>query len=95
MPKGYVIARIEIHDMEAFQAFPPLAGEALKKFGGKTLVRDPTPDIREGALQGVSVVVEFDSVETARAFYESEEYTLARQARDKASVTDFRIVSGV
>jgi len=95
LPKGYIIARIEVHDPEGFKAFGPLSAIALEKFGGRILVRDPAPDIREGALAGVAVVVEFASVAVARDFYESPEYTDARAARDKASVTDLRIVEGV
>ena len=95
MPKGYVIARIEVHDSEGFKAFGPLSATAIKAYGGKVLVRDPSPDLREGTLTGISVVVEFVNVETARAFYESAEYTAAREARDKASITDLRIASGL
>lgn len=95
MPKGYIIARIEIHDPEGFKKFGPLAMAAAEKYGGRLLVRDPAPDIREGNLPGVSVVMEFDSVAAAKAFYESQEYSLAREVRNKASVTDFRIVEGV
>ena len=95
MPKGYIVARIEIHDPEGFKAFGPLSAQAIEKHGGRVLVRDPNPDIREGSLNGLAIVVEFDSPETARTFYESAEYTAAREARDKASITDLRIVSGV
>ena len=41
MPKGYIIGRIDVHDMEAFQPFVPLSAIAQEKYGGRVLVRDP------------------------------------------------------
>lgn len=95
MPKGYVVANIRVKDPETFQGFGPLAAKAIQKFNGRVLVRNPASEQREGDPRGVSVVVEFDDLATARACYESAEYTAARELRETCSETDLIIVEGV
>jgi len=95
MPKGYIVANIRVKNAETFKGFGPLSATAVKKFKGRVLVRNPQSEQREGEARGVSVVVEFDDVATARAFYESVEYTAARELRETCSDTDLIIVEGV
>jgi uncharacterized protein (DUF1330 family) len=95
MPKGYIIANIRVNDPETFKGFGPLSAVAIKKFNGRVLVRNPETELREGDVNGVSVVVEFDDVETARRFYDSAEYTAARELRETCSETDLIIVEGL
>lgn len=95
MPKGYLIAHIRVQDAEAFEKFKQLSGPAIKAHGGKVLVRNPSPDHREGAAQGLAIVIEFESLEVAQAFYESEAYTKARGIREKISETDLVLVEGL
>ncbi len=65
MAKGYVVAHIKVHDPEGFKTFAEMAGPVIKEFGGTILVRDPKPELREGEIAGVCVIVEFDSPEQA------------------------------
>ena len=95
MPKGYLIAHIRIHDKQAFEEFKALSGAAIKAHGGNVLVRNPAPDHREGGAAGLSIVIEFESYDAARAFYESEAYSEARRARERISDTDLILVEGV
>ena len=95
MAKGYVIAHIKVHDKEGFGKFAEMAGPVISEYGGKVLVRNPTPEVREGRESGVAVVIEFDSIESARNFYESEKYTEAKAVRELASESDLILVEGV
>lgn len=95
MPKGYIIANIRPHDMEGMKRFAAASAPVVAEFGGRILVQNPAPDLREGDVRGISVVVEFDDVETATRFYESQGYTDARAIRQAAADTDLRIVEGV
>ena len=95
MPKGYIIASIRTDDMDTMRRFAEASAPVIAQFGGRVLVRDPKPDLREGAQTGTSVVVEFDDVETAQQFYESEGYTSAKAIREAVAETDLRIVAGV
>ncbi|MBT8410620.1 MAG: DUF1330 domain-containing protein [Octadecabacter sp.] len=95
MSKGYLIAHIRVQDKEAFEEFKALSGAAIKAHSGKVLVRNPSPDHREGAAQGLAIVIEFESLDAARAFYESEAYSEARAVREKISETDLILVEGL
>ena len=95
MPKGYLVAHIRVHDKDGYQRFAAMAGPAIKDYGGRVLARQPEPEHREGELRGVSVLIEFDSLDAARRFYESEAYTAARAVRETAAETDLMLVEGV
>lgn len=95
MPKGYIIANIRAHDMDGMARFGEASAPVIAEFGGRVLVKNPNPDLREGDVTGISVVVEFDDVATARSFYESQGYTDAKAIRQAAADTDLRIVEGV
>lgn len=95
MPKGYLIAHIRVRDKDAFEEFKQLSGAAIKAHNGKVLVRNPNPDHREGAAQGLAIVIEFDSMEAARNFYESDAYGAARAIRENISDTDLILAEGL
>ncbi len=95
MPKGYLIAHIRVRDADAFEEFKQLSGAAIKAHGGKVLVRNPAPDHREGAAEGLAIVIEFESLAAARAFYESDAYIKARGVRENISDTDLILVEGL
>ena len=96
MPKGYVILTEEIKDREGMAAYARAAGAAMA--GGKVTVLsvDRSPQVLEGEWHGhQTVVLEFESVEAARAWYESPEYQEARRLREAAADTNAVIVSGI
>ncbi|TFL16921.1 DUF1330 domain-containing protein [Jannaschia formosa] len=95
MPKGYVVARIDVHDADGFEEFKRMSGPVIKEHGGRVLVRDPSPDVREGSGTGVVIVVEFDSPEAARVFYESQGYTDAKRVREAAARTELVLATGL
>ena len=95
MAKGYLIAHIRVHDKDAFEQFKQLSGAAIKAHNGKVLVRNPSPDHREGAAEGLAIVIEFESIDAARDFYESDAYSEARVVREKISDTDLVLVEGL
>ena len=95
MPKGYLIAHIRVRDKEAFEEFKKLSGAAIAQHNGKVLVRNPSPDHREGGAEGLAIVIEFEDIAAARAFYESEAYTEARKVREKIAETDLILVEGL
>ncbi len=75
-----VIARVEVTDPEKYENYKPLAKKAIEAFGGRYLVRGAEPNVLEGGEAGARyVVVEFDTVETAKTFYDFR--TLPRSAQ--------------
>ncbi|MFD0851101.1 DUF1330 domain-containing protein [Actinomadura adrarensis] len=95
MPKGYVILTEAITDQAGMDAYGRGSAAALIEFGGRPLVVDAQPDVREGEWHGTrTVVVEFPSVEAARAWYESDTYAKALPLRQAAADCNVVILSG-
>ena len=95
MSKGYLIALLKEHDPEGKEKVKQISGLTIGEYGGKVLVREPSPDVREGDNLGTAVVIEFESIDTARKFYESEKYQAAKAVRELAAKAHLVLVEGV
>ena len=95
MNKGYLMAHLLVHDKEGFEKFAQMSGPAIAEYGGKVLVRNSVPELREGKKSGIAIVIEFESLDRARKFYESDKYTAAREVRQLAADTDLILVEGL
>ena len=94
MPKGYWIARIDVHDMEAYKKYIAANAGPISAYGGRFLVRGGKSEEREGTHRQRVVVIEFDSFEKAKACYESPEYQAAIKLRQPVSDGDALIIEG-
>ena len=56
MAKGYLVAHIRVHDKKGFEKFKEMSGPVISEYGGKVLVRNPSPDVREGSDSGLAIV---------------------------------------
>ncbi|MCC6630231.1 MAG: DUF1330 domain-containing protein [Chloroflexi bacterium] len=93
---GYVIADVEVLDPVEYETYRQLVPASLAAYGGRFIVRGGATEVMEGDWRPRRLVVlEFDSVERARAWYESEEYRAARAIRQRASRSSIVIVAGV
>jgi uncharacterized protein (DUF1330 family) len=96
MKKGYwVVAYRTVGDEAMMKSYVALAGAALGPFGARVLV-SPGSEVtaHEAGLKQMTVVVEFDSYEIARAAYESADYKKAVAALGSEVERDFRIAEG-
>jgi uncharacterized protein (DUF1330 family) len=94
MPKGYVIARVTVTDPQAYADYATDATEAIRRYGGRPLVRGGAHEALEGEARARNVVLEFESVEQARRYYYSPEYQAAKAKRAGAAVGEFVLVEG-
>jgi uncharacterized protein (DUF1330 family) len=94
MAKGYWIAQIDVHDMEAYKPYQAAAGAALAKFGGRYVIRGGTHEVVEGVGRSRVVVIEFPSYQAALDCYGSAEYREAMPGRTDLAESDFVIVEG-
>lgn len=95
MPKGYVIFTEQVHDSAALQEYAAKAMATLLEAGGRPLVADHNAETLEGQWPGnQTVVLEFDSVEAARAWYQSPEYQAIIGLRHAAADSNAVIVAG-
>jgi uncharacterized protein (DUF1330 family) len=95
MPKGYVIFTEVIRDPDGMGAYGRAAGPSIREGGAKVLVVERQPEVLEGEWPATqTVVLEFESVEAARAWYRSDSYQAAAKIRQQAAASDVVIVSG-
>ena len=85
----------EITDEAKVAAYAQLAGPALTGAGGTFLARGMPEQTYEAGETTRSVLIEFDSVDAARAAHDSPAYQEALAALDGGAVRDLRIVPGV
>ncbi len=85
----------EIFDEDKLQAYADLAGPALRGAGGTFVARGLPEQTYEAGESTRTVVIEFPSVEAARAAHDSPAYQAALAALDGGAVRDLRIIPGV
>jgi uncharacterized protein (DUF1330 family) len=97
MPKAYVIVDMDVTDPDRYAAeYVPLSGPSVEAAGGRYLARGGETEVLEGDRQPHrTVIIEFDSLDAARTWYESPAYRIARAAREGAAVGSFIVVEGV
>jgi uncharacterized protein (DUF1330 family) len=92
---AYLISTIDIKDPAGYEEYRKMVGAPLSKYGGKFLVRGGEMDYLEGDWRPKRVVVvEFENLDKARAFYQSPEYAEAIKVRQRTSVGSVLIVQG-
>jgi uncharacterized protein (DUF1330 family) len=94
MPKGYWIVNNLVTDAAAYAAYRDANAAPLAEYGGRFLVRAGTQEVREGPANPRTVVIEFPSLEAARACYDSPGYQAAVALRAGAATGAFIIVEG-
>ena len=91
---AYILANIDVTNSEGYDEYRRMAGTTIGQFGGKFLVRGGAAEALEGTTTAKRVVLlQFDSVERARAWYTSPEYTEAIKVRQANSVTEMFLLA--
>ena len=92
---AYVINDMEVLDPQGLEDYKKLSPQTVVQYGGKFLARGGAIETVEGEWSPKRIVIlEFPSVEQARAWVNSPEYAPARQLRQKASRSNIIIVDG-
>ena len=96
MPRGYVVMTEVIHDPAGMAAHGAVTYDSLVEHGAKMLVVDDDYEVREGTwVQGSRLaIMEFESPEVARDWYESEAGRRAHALRIGAAECNLLIASG-
>ena len=92
---AYVIARIDVTDPAAYQEYASQTVAMAERFGGEFLVKAGPMRQVEGSGPERHVVIRFDTVAAAEAFYGSAEYAEILPIALRASNRDLVIVEGV
>ena len=92
---AYVIYQADVLDPEQYAKYRERSPAAVAAGGGEFIVRGGEIDVLEGdAPLGRTVVLRFESMEAARAWYDSDVYVEARALRAGAVRANAYIVDG-
>ncbi|MGI9336545.1 MAG: DUF1330 domain-containing protein [Gammaproteobacteria bacterium] len=93
---GYVIATVTVKDPERYERYKALVAPSVAAYGGRYLVRGGETQSVEGGWNPSRVVVlEFESAQRAKAWWDSEEYAEAKALRHATADSQMVIVSGI
>jgi len=93
---AYVLVGVEWTSQEAFDAYARDVERTIEQYGGRYIVATRDVDVREGRWRPPLVVVlEFESIDAARRWYESQEYRELRGIRQRGSDSDLILVDGL
>jgi uncharacterized protein (DUF1330 family) len=93
---AYVIVEIDVFDPEGYEEYRRLAAPTVINSGGRYIVRGGKAETLEGDWDPKRIVVlQFDSVEQAKAWWGSVEYEPIRQIRYRTANSRMIVVEGV
>ncbi|MBM0206521.1 DUF1330 domain-containing protein [Micromonospora sp. STR1s_5] len=93
MAKAYWVATYRsITNPDALAAYAKLSGPAIVAAGGRILARGLPVHVYEEGLQQRTVVIEFESVDQAKAAHDSPAYQEALVALAGGAERDIRII---
>jgi uncharacterized protein (DUF1330 family) len=93
---AYILVDSKVTDPVRYEPYKKLAEIAIARHGGRYLARGGECVLLEGTRPPNRVVVlEFPTLERAKAFYESAEYLAARAARAGAAEMNIVAVAGL
>ena len=93
---AYIIAEVSIHNPVEYEGYKKLTPQSLKPFDGKFIVRGGKTETLEGDWNPERVVViEFPTVQQAKAWWNSEGYAPAKALRQRTAHTKMLLVPGV
>ena len=93
---AYLIANVDIQDVEKFKEYLKATPSIVKKYEGKFLVRGGDFEVYEGNWNPKRlVVVKFESMQKAKQFYDSPEYNAVKELRQSSAYTEWVFVEGL
>ncbi len=94
MAKGYWVARVDVHNPDAYKNYVASNGVAFAKFGGRFLVRGGSFEAPLGTSRQRNVIIEFPSYQAALDCWHSPEYQAARAKQEGGAEIDMVVIEG-
>lgn len=92
---AYIVVEVDVMDPERYADYRAMVPASLEVYGGKFLVRGGAVERLEGDWEPSRfVIIEFDSVDQAKRWWDSDEYRQARNLRQATSDTKMIVVEG-
>jgi len=95
MMTAYVIVDIDVANPAAYDEYKKLAPPTIAAYGGKYLARGGRTETLEGEwMLNRLVILEFDSVDRAKQWLDSPEYSAIKHLRHQAAKTNMVVIEG-
>lgn len=92
---AYILARVEVGDWDRYRQYMSHTPRVIAAFGGRFIVRGGEATVLEGEDDGRrTVIIEFPSLEQAKAFFASPEYASVKALREGAGTGAFIAIDG-
>lgn len=92
---AYIIVQVNVNDPGRYENYKTMVPPTLEPYGGRFLVRGGKVENLEGDWNPARlVVIEFDSLERAKAWWGSDEYAEAKALRQATADTEMIVVQG-
>ena len=91
---AYLIANVKVTDPEQYEKYRAYSSKAIAEFGAEVIVRGGEMEVLEGEAHPRTIVLKFQSMAQAKAFYDSPTYRQGRELRKDASEGCIIIVEG-
>jgi uncharacterized protein (DUF1330 family) len=93
---AYVVVEIEVLDHEQYETYKELAPPSITQYGGRYVARGGEVTTLEGTWSPKRLVIlEFPSLDQAKAWWSSPEYAEAKALRQAAAHTQMIVVAGL
>ena len=93
---AYVIANIQITDPDRYPEYASRVPRTIERHGGRYLARGGKVEVLEGEWEPQRLVIlEFESMERLREWYDSPEYASLKQLREEVTVSQLVVVEGL
>ena len=83
--KGYIIENYEVINEQDYIPPVKVINEILEKFSGKFIVATPKPEILSGNPSRVIVVMEFETEDKAKEFYDAPDYSDYKKLHERTT----------
>jgi uncharacterized protein (DUF1330 family) len=92
---AYIIAQIDLTNVEAYQGYATKTPAIAAQFGGKFLAKGGAAEQLEGKGRSRNVIIEFPDKEAAKMFYNSSAYQAVLPIAIQNSDREMVLVEGV
>jgi uncharacterized protein (DUF1330 family) len=93
---AYIVVEIDVHNPTEYEDYKKLTPGSLLNFQGKFIVRGGKTETLEGDWSPKRfVMIEFPTLELAKAWWTSEEYAPAKALRQRTASSKMIVVEGI
>jgi uncharacterized protein (DUF1330 family) len=93
---AYIVVHVDVHDPARYDVYKEMAPASIRQYGGRYLTRGGATEVLEGDWTPKRLVLlEFPSMEQARAWWDSPEYAEAKALRIATTTSHMILLEGL